>query len=767
MAYAVLDGRNICVGLSAVGSAVATALDVGKLWNGSAFVVSPYLAGQAEINQYASASALPSAADFGVGVAQIGGQSYVSDGADWVGNLPIIKNDPAYADRNANLLQRAFNKKGDFFIADPGIYYIGNGPIADTFANLYIDSDTTLTVGLGVTLKQTIASKSLIINKNWQSVSAAISTATYDYETPATGTTTQTVTTSTAHGLLVGDYAYIKGDTAEQINGIFQVYSVTSSTVFTILRYGARAGTPFLAISGSPIVYKANANIKLTGDGKIDFAWLGAAKTYPSSGYGSYNSAAYGNSNHGIILNKVGDVTVDLLLTNSSKYGLYLCNYYRTYFAQKNAKSSSSAVQYVGPGYDATVYDFSGESTDDPIPFVTTNSGYSAYDLVDLGGVKNSDGEFKGIKIINSGADSYSTRGVILAAGVNAPISDVYIDKLVNRGAQAKSSFLLLGVPDGQTSYIKNLSIGAVVFDSNSSVATAPIILIESGAAATLDVDMTISSINVKNVLGTVIKLGSKSGKVRLHVDSVVGSLDVTSTQVNVIEASGAGPHNVTVGTIDVEWAGTANPGVGVYLNSTNASKAQVGNIIMKTAVNTQMVGVMTNAVDSHQFQVDNINLTAPNGGPGEFLRCKSASSFQFGNCIYNGDNARGLFMFEPATAKICTLHVDNFISSATYNLRLDKTTLRLKVGGGRLSANNFVSTNINTSSIILDGDIAGYGIHLDCDADLNTTVASHAAGAKFYNKKAGSVVAPFAAGGQGVYIRGGAIAAETWAKLA
>lgn len=74
MAYAVFDGLNVCVGLGPDGSVVATSTNVGQLWNGSAFVTSPYLIGQHSATDQDSLQAALEAY----------GEAYVPPSADFV-----------------------------------------------------------------------------------------------------------------------------------------------------------------------------------------------------------------------------------------------------------------------------------------------------------------------------------------------------------------------------------------------------------------------------------------------------------------------------------------------------------------------------------------------------------------------------------------------------------------------------------------------------------------------------------------------------------
>lgn len=80
MAFAVFDGNNVCVGLSEVGSVVATAGNVGQRWNGSAWVGSFYPA-ISEIQEFPSLADIP--ANFN-GVARVGTKLRTGDAA---GNL--------------------------------------------------------------------------------------------------------------------------------------------------------------------------------------------------------------------------------------------------------------------------------------------------------------------------------------------------------------------------------------------------------------------------------------------------------------------------------------------------------------------------------------------------------------------------------------------------------------------------------------------------------------------------------------------------------
>lgn len=647
----------------------------------------------------------------------------------------------ATASVNATALQAALNTKGRHSITTPGEYLIGDGTEATEYASIYVDSDTSLYLGAGVILKQTVSAKSLFINKNWKSNAVAITAVVHTYDTPTSGTSTMEVNTGTVSaGLAVGEYAYIKNDTANAINGVFKVISIdesdTNNRKFTVRRNGARGTTmEFSAYAGSPIVYKANANIVFEGDGLIDYQFKGTS----------------GTKAMGTVMNKVGNLVWKIATANSVKYGIYAGNIVDFVGGSPRAFSASNAIQFIGPAWNLTFEDFHGDATDDPYAVTTSNAGFTAYDMTDTDATKNTDGPVYGIKVKNIRPNRMAGRGILIAASSDGDVHDVDIDYVGGGNVPIRNACVQFGIPAGHTGAIRGFRVGHIdaIVDSSSPAA---LVLVETSTGVLSLYGGRVDSVTARAASGSsgtrvhVVSVGTGSGVCELSIGVIRADIDLSGTNnIAALQVVGAGNNKITVDEIFVKTAGTATRSAyGVLSQSTAANYYQLGRI---SGAGFNFIGAAALTAND-VFQIGDIRLngTGSVGFAANNLFKASINSIlalagtETGHInIYGGSGTSELYVGS------CRGLVPLFSS-------MSATILRFALGGGWVG-----STGTITGDIALAGTATAASLTFDGTAHLHATVSQHCPGALFYNSNAAW------GAGVGSYVRGD----TAWTRVA
>ena len=244
------------------------------------------------------------------------------------------------AARNVGLIQSALIAGGMVQITTPGTYYINN--------TLIIYNNNQLALGPGVTVRMLPGSnKSILCNASFTAPLTAVT------GNPTSSGTTITVA-ATAHGLAVGDYAFLGGSTVDGYEGIFPVASVVDANNLTLTADYAPASA---TSSGTCYIRKADVNISISGPGVFD--------------QDRANQTLSGVENHAIRLQGVRNLNLNrVVVQNANKYALHLITVQdfmvdRPYFPITN----SDGVHIEGFARDGTILHPSGKVGDDMVAF--------------------------------------------------------------------------------------------------------------------------------------------------------------------------------------------------------------------------------------------------------------------------------------------------------------------------------------------------------------------------------------------------------------
>jgi hypothetical protein len=272
----------------------------------------------------------------------------------------------ASATVNKAAIQSALNLGGRVTICTPGTYLVN--------ATSTISSDTALYLGSGVTLKLAPNSNcSFFVNSQWQSSGGGITVTNGISDAVMTPIAFQGERLATAdcganaHGLSVGQYALIKGDTTKAYIGIWKVLTVINAFKFTFVIYSDNAVG---SSAGTVTVQRADSNISVYGEGYLDYD--GENQTLGTDDY----------TRMGCVFNKVRDLTVDgITFLNVPKYGIYYGNTQNAQFTNQRHYGASDAVQGIGFNLNVFHQNIRGSTGDDFIAYTTDNTGYTQYNV--------------------------------------------------------------------------------------------------------------------------------------------------------------------------------------------------------------------------------------------------------------------------------------------------------------------------------------------------------------------------------------------------
>ena len=432
---------------------------------------------------------------------------------------------------NAALLAAYRRGGGNVFIPASGLYYIcaANPATADRILSIY--SNVTLDSVPGAQLIGHSASEApcipLLVNSNYRSTLSVVSSATCSVSAaPYIATVTANIT---AHGMAVGDYVLIKGDTTGYYSGVWKVSAVPSTNQLQWLMYGFSAAP---AMAGTVIMYPADANFAVGPN-----ITLNASLNTNTSGYlGELGKMC-------AIFNKCADYKIQGSFIRAAKYGIYYCNSTRAVFDLGTPQGPSSAIQAGGPVSMIRMKGIFALQGDDIFPLITDNYNYTFYDLRDSDAgsyaacTKSSDGDITDVLIEDLQIQNGGSRTVALFANTGYSIKRVTI-----KGTQIASSlagiYAAIGAETGQTGNFED-----IVFDGYyGPLGANPLLFIGPDSGAT---------INYKNV--TVRNAGARG--------AAVGG---TPTAF-----SGAGL--ITFGTSTINGDGLTIDGIDVDADLTNA----------------------------------------------------------------------------------------------------------------------------------------------------------------------------------------------------
>lgn len=666
--------------------------------------------------------------------------------------------DEATLSTNSTNIQNALNN-GFCNITTPGTYYLGNGPLAANGVSHYIPSDCIINISAGVTLVRTSLPNVLFANKNWKSNKIASPTISYAYNQDVTGATKEGIVTMTintgsiVNNFAIGEYVYIKGDTSDGANGIFKVVginnTVATSRKIYVYRYGRQPdfSTAFPTATGTLLLYKADANITVMGDGMLDYD----RKCNP-----------YENdlSVMGSILNKVINTKWEINTKNSAKYGVYFSNSFNMYGKMTDAKCPSNPIQFVGPAKNIYINGMGGEAGDDPFAICTSNVGYTYIDLLDADGTKNSDGPVSNVTIKTFKVGFYTTRGILLAASDQGDIDNVYIDELTGMATNIVP-MLQLGIGSSQTAKITNLRVDVCNIHATSSC-VPPLRLGEYGTGA-LYVSGSIGAINVTTKKGSVgmqqpiVQFATVSSGADFHIGSINAEVDASAASgaVNIVSLEGAGPYNIQIDSMNIRGTGTSRNIIGVAYGQTgttvNPGNIQIGKFYAKGR-SVQMVS----SISVNDVWVTCGECILEPAVNGSMIETSKRIMCQVNSFVSKGAGGFGLINAYSSTPVQHELYVGsmyNLNGGARMGILSANDFLKLTINGGDVNGATF---NTSGATLRLSGPVLAATLGID-GTKLDPTVTNHGQGSMFYNTNAAWGV------GVGMYARG----ATTWTRIA
>lgn len=487
--------------------------------------------------QYPQASVMPSAAEFGVGVAQVGGVLKVSDGNKYFSladTVALISGDNSYvtAATNTALIQSSYNILKSLILTTPGDYYF-NGTWA-------IPSDSYTNIGEGVNLKrvgmtQTYDALKAFTNKNWQSTvypvsgavqGAAVGTGSlgfvYDVDIPVSG----------GHAVnAVGDYILLKGDTTKLYNGVHKVIAFDATSV-TIRMYYSSGGMPAAVASDFGLTI-ANADANITMD----------VRGFISGEHDHANPNSIIDQVGGLeamlgIFNKVGNLDIrNFGGGNVTKYALLAGNIYHANFNNLRFKNRSDGLHLAPPFYDLKIDGVTGYTGDDAIGFTTID--FSVYLLPDVG-----NGDCDSLTVSNVAMDRCGSSVSIYPMGAykvkNIKLAGIHPKSGATIGIAGVQDFTITGTITSGTNTITGCSglpsnypniANFYVFNTNFPDGTY--IKSYSGTTATLSANATGSAASGS------IKISGLAGieEGELQIDDISGD-NVINGYINTYDVS-------------------------------------------------------------------------------------------------------------------------------------------------------------------------------------------------------------------------------------
>lgn len=690
------------------------------------------------VQKYAGVNNIP--ANF-AGIAKVGTDLYVGDGTNLSKEVSSVYLTPTLSDNttataNTTALQNALTAGGTVDITTPGVYYLGiDGPLTDANSCIYVPSDVMLNIGSGVILRALNSNaRCLFINTNWKSNKFTVSTIS---QAANSGGGYVVTIGATSHNLVVGDYAYIKNDTSNTINGVYKVTAVGTGTLsFIVQGYGVFT----FSYTGTPIVYKANKNIAFIGEGLIDYNFSGTTNL----------------QSMGSIFNKIGDLTWSVNTSNATKYCLYVGNSLRFIGDSKKGSTPSDTFHFVGPSQDIYVKTLYGSSGDDVFAITTSNPGYTNVDLFDADGTRNSFGDIKGITIGSLVVTAESTRQILLACSDEGNIEDVYIGSIISHGTHTVNPLVNFGfgTASGVTSgKITNVHIGSIIAQCDYR----QIYIVNQEPGCILS-NFNIDSINIKtknNSVGLQKAIIFSQAPIEVSIGSINAEVDTSNSNgyggFGAIQTTGSlvGSYKIQISSANIKTTGltgTISFSIADLRHSGSRSTVQLGKIIVESSVGNGFNGISAqNCLDATNiYSIESITSNTSFSAYAFALSTdKSFKSFYLGNIQGNGTSSSiSAINFYPSTPVELPVHIGNLLANGGYIQT--NAYVKLSVGGGNCSQAFNISSG---AGVRANGNIAVAGLNFNGTTQIDVTNSS--SGSVFYNNASG-----FGAG-VGLYAKG------------
>ena len=315
---------------------------------------------------------------------------------------------------NTAIIQQALTAGGFWKITTPGVY---------TYTETLVFGDnTTLFLAPGVDLYYADASPQQRFTENTQygASGSAITSIT-------TSGNVATVT-RTGHGRSVGDWVSLEGAAQSGYNGIYQVASVPTADIYTVLLQVAPTVT---TATGTLIEVTPNKNISILGGGRFTC---------------SHTRTPLGNMNDvGVTFFRVVNLNLEIGVDGHRKFGFGLAN-------TRNVQCGNIPVNITygdgfhawGPVINLAIDNLTGVSNDDI--FAITLGEYSAYELVR--------GDAFGVNVKNIAAKTALT-GIKFAGRSPYAVYDATFSK--TRIYSGTSHVQVLGETNLPATYVKKL----------------------------------------------------------------------------------------------------------------------------------------------------------------------------------------------------------------------------------------------------------------------------------------------------------------------
>lgn len=471
----------------------------------------------------------------------------------------LTLNDPTddTARKNLSLIQSCLDEGGDWTIEGTGTLYWTN-PIVQTFVQgvtaqqpsiLTIGTNTSLTVGSGITLKPVplsnysafISNKSFMLNKSLVSgwtVGAAQSGGEYRIAT---------LSVSPAMPISVGDWVIVSGDTAYGFDDCFYVEEVNASGAATTI--GIRTwkddinGISKLA-SDVVYCYKADANIKVDIRGHVSPS--GSTPAIP----GQLDRAVF-------MFNKIGFSELSLHDYYGGAIGkmAMFANWYHMRFPTIVKRNVGAGVVLYGPGRDAVGGYLFTEGGEDAL--LIQNCSYA---VTTWNGLQDNDGYQAcgdiraplvwGVVSIDRGWQ----RGISLFANadLNKPtlsrrIDGITIDELRCRSSSGASAVhigsdsVVAGKAGGTVGIVK---IGTLRYEDNGSASVVPDAVVKHYTITSPSYGSRWDGLVVDNLICRPSKIGPALG-----LRAFFASIGYGATATSLLTVG-----KIIVGDSDVVW---------------------------------------------------------------------------------------------------------------------------------------------------------------------------------------------------------------------
>jgi hypothetical protein len=495
---------------------------------------------------------------------------------------------------NVSAIQQAVNLTGYVSLTIPGVYALdlGSPPSGDPIGMISVPSNTTIYLGAGVILQMPTSGnlRTVFFNSNWRSNSRVI---TISGGVSQTNRSLVTVTEN-SHNVKVGDYQYIKNETSQTYNGVWQVVAVTANTwQFYLWENG---GLTTGAGTGTILAYNANAFINIIGPGLIDYQ------------LNVTNGGVAGNAQGGVvpgitgvctcIFNKIADSGYSLGVINApSNRNFFASNFYRVFAKDITYRGGGTATQFLGPFNDLTVSNISGQGDDIVAIFTDDPSGIQLYDSDNT---INTSGAIEGVYVDDIRCTYDSTRNVIICSDNSHRIDRVDVKRLYRVTNNPPSKLVEIATSPSQTGVFGTMNFDGLYFEPGQG---CNMIFLNPNANATMTIDkMSFDRINIPKGYGAglglyngrVFSAGTTSGSITIKDLSfrdgyiVHDQNDGASTHTIEVSTTGLNVQRLTLEDLDI-FATTAGTGGGTAINL--GGSATCGEISINNCRNTRRNG--------------------------------------------------------------------------------------------------------------------------------------------------------------------------------